>query len=259
MSFFKKVKSAATGALVGGLSGAAVGGPLGAAVGGVAGAGMSLYSDSENRKQNKANQRAIDRANAYDLAMWEKTNAYNSPTAQMQRLAAAGLNPNLVYGSGNVTGNTAGVPGSNGYVEAVRSNKFANAVQMAQMSANLASTRQEISKSQAQEDYTKAQTQNLNNFLSGKGPSTFTRPNNDVPVLQETPETTDDFLTNLIEGGINFIPHPGTRVGVRKVFTTAKNYGITPRGWREYADAFTNPIGYSISKVYNGFKNWRSR
>lgn len=43
-----------------------------------------------------------------DLAMWNMTNAYNSPTAQMQRLKEAGLNPNLVYGSGNVVGNAAG-------------------------------------------------------------------------------------------------------------------------------------------------------
>lgn len=35
-------------------------------------------------------------------------NAYNSPAAQMQRLQAAGLNPNLVYGSGNVVGNQSG-------------------------------------------------------------------------------------------------------------------------------------------------------
>ena len=34
-------------------------------------------------------------------------NAYNAPTAQMSRLRQAGLNPNLVYGSG-VTGNSAG-------------------------------------------------------------------------------------------------------------------------------------------------------
>lgn len=43
-----------------------------------------------------------------DLAMWNMTNAYNSPASQMQRLKEAGLNPNLVYGSGNVVGNAAG-------------------------------------------------------------------------------------------------------------------------------------------------------
>lgn len=37
---------------------------------------------------------------------WNAENEYNSPGAQMQRLKNAGLNPNLVYGSGAVTGNT---------------------------------------------------------------------------------------------------------------------------------------------------------
>ena len=38
--------------------------------------------------------------------MWNKQNAYNNPEAQMGRLKDAGLNPNLVYGSGSVAGNT---------------------------------------------------------------------------------------------------------------------------------------------------------
>jgi len=42
-----------------------------------------------------------------DLEMWEKGNIYNSPTEQMARLRKAGLNPNMVYGTGTVTGNTA--------------------------------------------------------------------------------------------------------------------------------------------------------
>lgn len=39
---------------------------------------------------------------AYDqeLAQWNRENQYNSPSAQMERLKEAGLNPNLVYGTG---------------------------------------------------------------------------------------------------------------------------------------------------------------
>lgn len=40
-----------------------------------------------------------------NLDLWNKQNEYNAPTAQMQRLQAAGLNPNLVYGNG-VSGNS---------------------------------------------------------------------------------------------------------------------------------------------------------
>lgn len=52
-----------------------------------------------------------DKQNAYDLDMWNKTNEYNDPSAQMERFAAAGLNPNLVYGSGTST-TAEGVVGS---------------------------------------------------------------------------------------------------------------------------------------------------
>lgn len=45
-------------------------------------------------------------ANRRDLKMWRMNNAYNSPEAQMARLKKAGLNPNLVYGSGQLVGNT---------------------------------------------------------------------------------------------------------------------------------------------------------
>lgn len=44
-----------------------------------------------------------------NLEMWHRNNAYNAPTAQMQRLKEAGLNPNLVYGQGAV-GNAASEP-----------------------------------------------------------------------------------------------------------------------------------------------------
>ena len=37
------------------------------------------------------------------LSDWNRQNAYNHPTQQMQRLKEAGLNPNLVYGGGATT------------------------------------------------------------------------------------------------------------------------------------------------------------
>lgn len=54
-----------------------------------------------NNQQNKKQQREANKANvANQQAMWEQTNEYNDPTNQMMRLQKAGLNPNLVYGSG---------------------------------------------------------------------------------------------------------------------------------------------------------------
>lgn len=52
-------------------------------------------------RSNKKRQEEANRANlANQQAMWEQTNEYNDPTNQMMRLQKAGLNPNLVYGSG---------------------------------------------------------------------------------------------------------------------------------------------------------------
>ena len=59
----------------------------------------NVFSRGETRRQN-----ARDRQ--FQLDMWNATNTYNSPASQMERLKAAGLNPNLVYGNGSAT-NTA--------------------------------------------------------------------------------------------------------------------------------------------------------
>lgn len=63
------------------------------AAGGLTAAG-TLYGTS---RTNRANAEAI-----------AAQNAYNAPAAQKARLVEAGLNPNLVYSSGNVVGNQSG-------------------------------------------------------------------------------------------------------------------------------------------------------
>lgn len=67
---------------------------IGNAVGGIAGSVI----------QNRGQRKLANDAQAYELDMWNRSNEYNSPEAQMARLKQAGLNPNLVYGSGNVSG-----------------------------------------------------------------------------------------------------------------------------------------------------------
>ncbi|MEM2002612.1 MAG: hypothetical protein QXT77_08215 [Candidatus Methanomethylicaceae archaeon] len=52
-----------------------------------------------NRKTRKWNEQMYERQKADNIAFWNMQNAYNDPSAQMARLKAAGLNPNLVYGS----------------------------------------------------------------------------------------------------------------------------------------------------------------
>lgn len=127
MSFFKSVgkafksvlpaAAAAVGAYYGGPAGASAGYSAGSSltggdssgfgniVQGIVGLGQDNLAAATQWQYSKM---ASDYAFNQNLKMWNMQNAYNDPSAQMARLKAAGLNPNLVYGGGNVTGNTSG-------------------------------------------------------------------------------------------------------------------------------------------------------
>lgn len=81
--------------------------PLGAAIiaaSGLASSGVNAIAQGKtNRATRKWNEKMYGRQRADALADWERENAYNHPTEQMNRLRAAGLNPNLVYGNGATT------------------------------------------------------------------------------------------------------------------------------------------------------------
>lgn len=72
----------------------------------------SLFSSGQNKKNVKRTIQAQKEMQEYEwqqnLALYNYNNAYNTPSAQMERLQEAGLNPNLVYGNGSVSGNTSG-------------------------------------------------------------------------------------------------------------------------------------------------------
>lgn len=92
--------------------------PIGAIIGGLGSFADSMIGANAQRRANIQNMQLAkyqnnwqtaenEKAYARSVEMWNMQNQYNSPTAQMSRLRQAGLNPNLVYGSG-VTGNSAG-------------------------------------------------------------------------------------------------------------------------------------------------------
>lgn len=70
--------------------------------------------DTKDIATNYFNYRANEWTNSQNfnqnVALWRMNNAYNTPAMQMKRLEEAGLNPNLVYGSGSVAGNTSSQP-----------------------------------------------------------------------------------------------------------------------------------------------------
>lgn len=63
-----------------------------AAISGAAQIGSAIVTNAGNKKSQ-------ERANKHNIEFWNMQNEYNDPSAQMQRLRKAGLNPNLIYGS----------------------------------------------------------------------------------------------------------------------------------------------------------------
>jgi len=51
-----------------------------------------------------------NRSNEYNLDRWHEQNIYNSPTQQMERYKEAGLNPNLIYGTGTTSAGNTSLP-----------------------------------------------------------------------------------------------------------------------------------------------------
>lgn len=83
----------------------------------------SIGTNIANKQMNDDNNRTQMELAKYNwdkqIDFWHKQNEYNSPSAQMQRFADAGLNPNLMYGQGT-NGNSsfspsADMPKTNAY------------------------------------------------------------------------------------------------------------------------------------------------
>lgn len=79
----------------------------------VAAAGLSLlgqkfqrdWEEEQAAVERSWNERMMDKQNEFSLDMWNRTNAYNDPSAQYERLKNAGVNP-LFYnldGTGNAS------------------------------------------------------------------------------------------------------------------------------------------------------------
>jgi hypothetical protein len=107
---------------------------LGSLTGGLLGFGSSVVENSQNRQNvretnqmnykinqmnNQFNERMAIQQRNWQENMWNKENAYNTPSAQRQRLEEAGLNPYLMMNGGSAgvaqsagNGATASSPGS---------------------------------------------------------------------------------------------------------------------------------------------------
>lgn len=79
---------------------------VGSLIGNISGSKKALQAVQET---NQANRDLAEYQYQTNLDMWNRQNDYNTPLQQMERLKDAGLNPNLMYGQGNV-GNASGAP-----------------------------------------------------------------------------------------------------------------------------------------------------
>ena len=111
-------------------------------------AGVSILGDVLG---NRANEKAQKDQQEFDLKMWNLQNEYNTPANQVARLRAAGLNPNLFYGQGNV-GNATSAPTT----QAVRySYDFAKAIDKAALA-------EQVKNMRVQNENLLAQNRNIN-------------------------------------------------------------------------------------------------
>lgn len=97
----------------------AVAAAAGAAGSDILSAGLSLIGQKKQRDweeeqaaiERQWNEKMLDKQNQFSLDMWNRTNAYNDPSAQYERLKNAGVNP--LYYNLDGTGNGSAMQSSN--------------------------------------------------------------------------------------------------------------------------------------------------
>lgn len=67
----------------------------------VMGIGQMIYNGYQTKKQNAIDDRRLQQQRDWQLEDWDRQNDYNSPQSVMSRMAAAGLNPDLLVGGNN--------------------------------------------------------------------------------------------------------------------------------------------------------------
>lgn len=74
----------------------------GAALSGTAQMFNTAVQFAQNKTDKKFTREMFDKQTQVNRENWQMANEYNTPLNQMKRFAEAGLNPNLIYGQGNV-------------------------------------------------------------------------------------------------------------------------------------------------------------
>lgn len=155
---------------------------IGAAIAGAAALGGSILSATQGNKninkqiaaQKEENQKNRDwnlnlakQQNQWNIDQWNRENEYNTPSAQMARYKAAGLNPDLIYGQQNLAAASPEMTSGDGSLPTDVSN-LANKRTIGDIVSQAASTRltnAQAKLAESQADKTDAETvgQTINN------------------------------------------------------------------------------------------------
>lgn len=148
------------GGAVAGFPGALIGSAGSKLIDGLFGSDPNKQNKEIMQMQNQFNAQEAQKNRDFQVDMFNRTNSYNSPKAQMQRFMEAGLNPDLMYGNGASSIAAQSPSGS----QASGSSPIA-AVDMQQRAANVALT-------QAQTRLIEHQADNLDADTVKKGAET---------------------------------------------------------------------------------------
>lgn len=152
------IDNSLTGDAPGGGSSGGDGGGLGSIISGLAMA-YGVYQGARNQdKQNAYNREAASTEFARNKEMWDLQNQYNSPEAQMARYKAAGLNPNLIYGSGGSAGNASSAPVYHAPQQSFAFNPASSLMQVIPMYQDFKLRQAQIDNVQANTEQTRAKT-----------------------------------------------------------------------------------------------------
>ncbi len=69
-----------------------------------------IFGFGSQAKTNSDQMKLAEYQYSKNLEMWNRNNEYNTPSAQRERMEAAGFNPNLVYGHGSVVNTSSSAP-----------------------------------------------------------------------------------------------------------------------------------------------------
>jgi hypothetical protein len=73
---------------------------LTAGISALSGGAQAVATGKQNKKSRQFSRETYAKTKADNIQFWNMQNEYNSPQKQMERLKAAGLNPNMVYDKG---------------------------------------------------------------------------------------------------------------------------------------------------------------